>query len=92
MKLNVVALAKTCGILWGGSILLLGVFGQFSDGYGQSFQRMIGDLYPFYEGTGEMGDAFVGALVGLVDGAIGGALLGLLYNYFGGRAGKTHSA
>ncbi len=91
MKLNVVALATACGILWGVCILFVGVVGQFWEGYGQSFQEVVGGLYPFYTGSGKTGDLLIGTFVGVVDGAVGGALLALIYNSCCRCCGKDSS-
>ena len=92
MKLNVVALATACGVLWGVCILFVGVVSWFSEGYGRSFQEIIGGLYPFYAGNGETVDLLIGTIVGVVDGSVGGALLALIYNGCCRCCGRDRSA
>jgi hypothetical protein len=80
MKLNVKGVALTFGLLWGGAMLVVGVVNMISSGYGQLFLATMASLYPGYYVSGSFGDVVVGALYGLVDGAIGGAVLAWLYN------------
>ena len=61
-------------------MLLAGVANSVGGGYGQAFLGVMASVYPGYNATGTLGDAVVGALYGLVDGAIGGAVLAWVYN------------
>ena len=93
MKLCVRSMALAAGLLWGGAMLLVGVVAAASgvhDGgyYGSDFLLVMASIYPGYEGTPSFGDAFVGSLYGLVDGAIAGALLACLYNRLAPSAAK----
>jgi hypothetical protein len=77
MKLNVKALALTCGLLWGGAVLFatLWLLALGYDGF------LISRLDHFYLGYSfSVAGAFIGLFYGFVDGAIGGALLAWLYN------------
>lgn len=80
MKLDVKGMALAFGLLWGGMMLLAGVANRITGDYGQLFLAMMASLYPGYYVGGTITDVIVGALYGLVDGAIGGAVLALLYN------------
>lgn len=86
MRLDTKALAITCGLLWGGAILLTGLVQQASPSYGAGFLELASSIYPGYE-PGGFGSVIVGTLYGLVDGFVGGFLLAWLYNRLaGGRA------
>jgi hypothetical protein len=79
MRLNILALSLTFGLLWGAAILFVAVANLIWPGYGRAFLDLIASLYPGINvgsGTG----AIAGMLYGFVDGAIGGALFGWLYN------------
>ena len=84
MRLDTKALAIALGLLWGGSILVVGLaatwLGADGDYYGKDFLLAVASIYPGYRGVPAVGDVIVGALYGLLDGAICGALLGWLYN------------
>ena len=80
MKLDVKAMACTIGLAWGAAMLIAGVGGVISDGYGQAFLDAMASLYPGYHATSNFGDVIVGSLYGLVDGAVGGAAVAWLYN------------
>ncbi len=80
MKLDVKGFALTFGLVWGGAMLLVGVANSIGGDYGQAFLGVMASVYPGYSATGAVGDAIVGALYGLVDGAVGGAVLAWLYN------------
>ncbi len=80
MKLDVKGMALAFGLVWGGSMLLVGVAEAVGADYGQAFLAVMASVYPGYSATGAFGDAIVGALYGLVDGAVGGAVLAWLYN------------
>ena len=85
MKLCVRSMALAAGLLWGGAMLFVGVVAAtrgVHDGgyYGSDFLLVMASIYPGYGGAPSFGDTFVGALYGLVGGAIAGALLAWLYN------------
>lgn len=82
MKLNIKAFALTCGLVWGGAILLTGIGGLMWTGYGQAFLDLVASVYPGYQGTATFGQVIIGTLYGLVDGGIGGAIFAWLYNLF----------
>ena len=80
MKLDVRGMSFTIGLLWGASMLIAGVANIVGGEYCQVFLDMVASVYPGYHATGTLGDAIVGTLYGVVDGAIGGAILAWLYN------------
>jgi hypothetical protein len=90
MRLSVIGLACTVGVLWGAAILFVGLLNIAFPSYGVAFLELISSVYPGYDyapGCG-FGETIVGALYGLVDGAIAGLLFALLYNLFAGLFAK----
>jgi len=85
MHLSVKALMITCGLLWGGGLLGVGLVHLASPSYGASFLSGISSVYPGFHGARSLGDALVGAAYGLIDGGFGGLFFGWLYNLFAGR-------
>lgn len=83
MKLNLTALTLTCGLFWGGAILVVAAANLIWPGYGRAFLDLAASLYPGYQPGSGAGSVITGTLYGLVDGAIGGALFGWLYNLMG---------
>jgi hypothetical protein len=79
MRLDLKALAIAGGLLWGGVVLVAGVAHLAWPGYGGAFLDVVASIYPGYE-VGGFGSVIVGALYGLVDGAIAGLILAWLYN------------
>ncbi len=82
MKLNIKALSLTVAIVWGGSILLVGLGNLMVNTYGVAFLEVAASIYPGYQAASSLGDVIVGTLYGLVDGFIGGLIIGWLYNLF----------
>ncbi len=81
MKLNVKALAIVAALTWGVlAMLLTGIANLIWPSYGQEFLQVMASVYPGYHATRSLSQVIVGALYGLVDGAIGGAVFGWLYN------------
>ncbi|MEZ4413965.1 MAG: hypothetical protein R2910_13330 [Gemmatimonadales bacterium] len=79
MRLDLKALAIAGGLLWGGAVLLVGAAHLVWPGYGGAFLDVVSSIYPGYE-VGGFGSVIVGALYGLVDGAVAGLILAWLYN------------
>ena len=88
MKLSVKGLALAVGIVWGGSMLVVGLgaiaSGPEGDYYGKDFLLAIASIYPGYKGIPVMGDVLLGAAYGFADGLIGGAIIAWLHNMFAG--------
>ena len=80
MKINIKALSLTVAIVWGGSILLVGLGNLMANTYGVAFLEVVASIYPGYQAASSLGDVIVGTLYGLVDGFIGGLLIGWVYN------------
>ena len=80
-RMSVKALGLAFGVLWGVSLLLMGLLAHFFD-YGTPFVSGIGNLYIGYAPT--IAGSFLGAVIGFIDGFICGAVLAWLYNCFGG--------
>lgn len=79
MRLDVKALATAFGLLWGGTVLLMGMGHLLWPTYGGAFLDVVASIYPGYQ-VGGVGSVIVGTLYGVVDGAAGGAILAWLYN------------
>lgn len=85
MKLSVKGMAIALALFWGVlAMFLTGLANMTWPGYGKAFLDLMASVYPGYHATATLGDVVVGALYGLVDGAIGGALFAWVYNRFAG--------
>ena len=84
MKLSAKAMALTCGILVGGSILLVGLVQLFVPEYGDDFLEVFAAIYPGFSEEGGFVNILIGTVWGFVDGLILGCLLAWLYNRFSG--------
>lgn len=80
-KLCPLALGLSLGVLWGVSVLVMGLLAHYYM-YGQPFVAAMGQLYLGYDPT--ITGSVIGGLIGFVDAFIGGALIGWLYNVFAG--------
>ena len=89
MKLSVAAAAGAFALLWGGAIFLTAVSNIIWPGYGREFILIVASIYPGYAGTASFGQAIVGMLYGMVDGAVTAAIFAWLYNLFASRTGKA---
>tara|TARA_Y200000002_G_scaffold379521_1_gene388941 strand:- start:8250 stop:8498 length:249 start_codon:yes stop_codon:yes gene_type:complete len=76
--LNTKALVISFAILWGGSILGLGIMANF--GYGVEFVTLLSSVYIGYS-TSPLG-ILIGTIWAMVDAAVGALIFALLYNYF----------
>lgn len=84
MKLSIKAMALTGGLLWAGSMLVVGLCYMSSGTYGRAFLDLCASLYPGFHVAQSFGSVIVGTLYALVDGSIGGAIFAWLYNQFAG--------
>ncbi len=82
MRMDLKALSLTVAIVWGGSILLIGLANLIWITYGVAFLEVAASIYPGYRGPSSLGQVIVGSLYGLVDGFIGGLIIGWIYNLF----------
>lgn len=85
MRINIIAFAVTCGLVWGGAIFLVGTANLVWPNYGRAFLEVVASLYPGYRPDPSAGSIVTGTLYGLVDGAAGGAVLAWLYNFLSRR-------
>ena len=85
MRLNVIAFAVTCALVWGGVFLLVATGNAVWPNYGRAFLDLVASVYPGYKPGPSVGSIAVGTLYGVVDGAAGGALFGWLYNFLSRR-------
>lgn len=79
LKLSPLALGLAFGIIWGVSVLIMGLLASFYS-YGTPFVTSVGVLYVGYEPT--ITGAIIGGLIGFIDAFIGGVILAWLYNFF----------
>lgn len=83
MKLDIIGMAVTVGLVWGIlAMFLTGVANLIWPGYGQGFLEVMASVYPGYTASASFGQVILGTLYGLVDGAVAGAVLAWLYNRF----------
>jgi hypothetical protein len=89
MLLSTRSLAIVCGSLCGGAILVVGIVQLIVPGYGTNFLQVVSSIYPGFRATGGLGDLLTGALLGVLDGAVGGFLFGWFYNSVSRHLDKT---
>ncbi len=82
MKLNVKALALSCGLIWGFGLFALTYWVMLFEGATGDI-TCVGHIYRGYN-ISVPGSIF-GLLWGFVDGVIGGAVFGWLYNFLAAR-------
>jgi len=86
MKLNVRALAFAAALVWGIlAMLLTGLANLIWPSYGREFLQVMASVYPGYHASRSFGQAVIGTLYGLVDGAVCGVIFAWLYNMFVGE-------
>jgi hypothetical protein len=81
LRINPLALGLALGILWGLSMLIVGIIAHYFL-YGTAFVTAMGALYVGYEAS--IIGSLIGGLIGFVDAFIGGVIIGWLYNVFAG--------
>ena len=74
--------------MWGAAILLVGLLNLARPGYGNNFLQMTSSVYPWFHDSHTLQSVVIGAIDGLVDGAIGGFIFAWLYNIFAGHSGQ----
>ena len=82
MRLSTKAVAIVSAILWGASILLVGLINLAAPAYGVNFLHGLSSVYPGFHASRTVLDVLVGTGYGIVDGAVGGFLFAFLYNIF----------
>ena len=85
MRLSLKALAITCGLLWGGLLLVVALANLVAPTYGSAFLHDMSSVYPGFHASGTFVDVLVGTGYALIDGAVGGICFGWLYNVFARR-------
>ncbi|MDP3559188.1 MAG: bacteriophage holin [Legionellaceae bacterium] len=78
-RISPVALGIASGLLWGFSLLFMGLVAHYLF-YGVTFVETMGTLYMGY-GPTVLG-SFLGGLFGFVDGFVRGFILAFIYNFF----------
>jgi hypothetical protein len=86
MRLWAPGVTLTAAILWGGSILLVGLVNLVSPPFGASYLSAMSSLHPGFHAARSFADVLVGTVAGFVDGALAGFLFAKLYNWFEGFA------
>ena len=82
MRLNVKALAVTCGLLWGLGLFCITWWVMLFEG-ATGEVTWVGQVYRGYS-ISPLGSIF-GLIWGLIDGLIGGAIFGWVYNFVARR-------
>jgi len=85
MRLNANALAVTVSVLWGISVLVVGLVNVIWPSYGQAFLQLCASIYPGYNPGNGVSLVFIGTIYALIDGLVGGAIFAWLYNLFVGE-------
>ena len=80
MRLSPKAMAISGGLLWGGALLFVGILNLAIPTYGTAFLAIASSVYPWFHGSGTVGDVLIGMADGLVDGAAAGFVFALFYN------------
>jgi hypothetical protein len=89
MKIDIKAMALTLALVWGAfGMFLTGVGSVILPGYGQTFLDAMASVYPGYTAEPSFGQAVIGGLYGVLDGAGVGALVAWLYNTLAARSGN----
>lgn len=84
MKLGVLRLGFTAGIIWSGIVCFAGIGNLILKGYGDAFLKVIDSIYPGYHmGQWGFGGVIVAALYAALDGFIVGIIFAWIYNLFG---------
>ncbi|MGP8225534.1 MAG: hypothetical protein ACLQGT_05200 [Terracidiphilus sp.] len=80
MRISVKAMAFALGLLWGGGVAFAALAHLAFPSYGIGFLEFVSSIYPGFHGARNFGDAMLGTVYGLFDGAIGGLIFAWLYN------------
>ena len=80
MRLCQRSFAITCGLFFGGTVLVVSSLGAVFPGYGTPVLELFASLYPGYRNSGTLADVLLGAFLAIVDGVIGGWIFAWLYN------------
>lgn len=80
MRLSMKALAIVLAILWGASVLLVGLINLAAPSYGANFLHGLSSVYPGFHASRTILDVLIGTGYGIVHGAVAGYLFALLHN------------
>jgi hypothetical protein len=80
MKLDIKAFGLATGILWGLSLIIMGIAGMIWPSYAADFVNAVGTKYIGYAPT--VLGSLIGGAWGFVDAGIAGLVLAWLYNKF----------
>jgi hypothetical protein len=86
MDMRMKAITSASAILWGASMLVVGLINLAVPSYGTEFLRMMSSIYPGYHDSRTIGEVLLGTIYGVVDGAIMGVVFGLLYRWVAGQS------
>ena len=89
MRFSAKALAIVSAILWGASVLLVGLINLAAPSYGANILHGLSSVYPGFHASGTVPDVLVGTGYAIVDGAVAGYLFAVLYNFFVPRVEKA---
>ncbi|BCA94527.1 hypothetical protein TUM19329_08880 [Legionella antarctica] len=78
-RLSPVGLGLSLGVMWGLSVLILGLIAYFHS-YGKPFVEAMGVLYIGYAPS--IKGSILGGIIGFMDAFISGAVVAWLYNLF----------
>ncbi|TET68278.1 MAG: hypothetical protein E3J45_03545 [Candidatus Zixiibacteriota bacterium] len=82
MRLNLKALALSCGILWALCLFLVTLI-SLATGYADALLEVVASIYPGYS-VSALG-LILGLIYAFVDGAIAALIFGWVYNLFVGK-------
>ena len=82
MRLSMKALAIVSAILWGASVLLVGLINLAAPSYGANFLHGLSSVYPGFHASRTVLDVLIGTGYGIVHGAAAGYLFALLYRLY----------
>jgi len=82
MRLNLKALALSCGILWALCLFLVTLI-SLGTGYADALLEVVASIYPGYS-VSALG-LILGLIYAFVDGAIAALIFGWVYNLFVGK-------
>lgn len=85
-KLSPMALGLSLGVMWGLSVLIMGLV-AFYFMFGTPFVTAMGVVYIGYEPS--IVGSLIGGAIGFVDAFIGGVIIAWLYNCFSGCCNKN---
>jgi hypothetical protein len=83
--MKIKAITGALAIVWGATMLIVGLLNLAFPVYGAEFLRTMSSVYPGFHDSRTIWQVLFGTAYGFVDGAIGGFFLGLLYRWFAGK-------